>query len=540
MGQSYSSNSHEETASNQTQPGQKVDYYELLRVERNASVEEIKKAYRRRALELHPDRNYGNAEAATKLFAEIQSAYEVLSDAQERAWYDSHRDIFIGNEGKSEEADYLHGTRITTSDDILKLFSKFSPRMDFTDAPTGFYGALRETFAQLSLEERMACLWENVACLDYPTFGNRDDPEDVVRPFYAAWSSFSTKKSFAWKDAYRYSEAPDRRVRRLMEKENKRLREEAIREFNEAVRSLVAFVKKRDPRHKYSTQSESRRQEVLRQSAAAQAARSRTANQAKLREHVIQDWAKAEDAEEDSSDLSGYEVEHFECVVCHKTFKSQNQYEAHQRSKKHIKAVKQLRWEMRAQNKEFDLGGNTSSQEKEPQWDFAHTNPQHNPACTKGPLGEQTLKGKTDNYTSTARRIDTKPDEDSPHHTYCHGNSMPDHNKADYVPRKYVEERLAYQSFLTQERMEVMDNLSHQLSTSEIKDTQNATPKLGRAKQKRAKKAQRAMEQCQNIICATCNSTFPSKNQLFTHIRELNHAHPSFVTYNARKENESH
>ncbi|KAE8166173.1 hypothetical protein BDV40DRAFT_13136 [Aspergillus tamarii] len=537
MGQTHSSNSHDAAGSdiNQTEE-KKVDYYELLQVERNASGEEIKKAYRRRALELHPDRNYGNVEAATRLFAEIQSAYEVLSDAQERAWYDSHRDVFLGNDGKPDGAEYSYDTRMTTSDDILKLFSKFSPRMEFTDAPTGFYGALRETFARLALEETMACRWENVACVKYPTFGNCNaDPEEVVRPFYATWGSFSTKKSFAWKDVYRYSEAPDRRVRRLMEKENKRLREDAIREFNEAVRSLVAFVKKRDPRYKSNAYSESQRQELLRQSAAAQAARSRAANQAKLRDHVMQDWAKAESPGEESSDTSEDEVEYFECVACHKTFKSYNQFEAHERSKKHIKAVKQLRWEMRAQNEELGLKGNVSNPE-EPQWDnSAYNNPQggpvHNMASSiQQPRDNATISSTgTDKYTSYNTGVDIKPDSGSSADTGCHGDSMPDFSEADYVPRECVEQRLGSQTALNQQtaEMESLDNLSQQFSTTEIDDLQKFPPKVGKAKQKRAKKAQRAMNQSQNIKCATCYAIFPSRSQLFIHIHEFDHAQPS-------------
>lgn len=43
----------------------------------------LKKAYKKKALELHPDRNFQNEEKATKLFAEVQAAYEILSDPQE-------------------------------------------------------------------------------------------------------------------------------------------------------------------------------------------------------------------------------------------------------------------------------------------------------------------------------------------------------------------------------------------------------------------------------------------------------------------------
>lgn len=62
------------------------DYYEILGVAKNSSAEEIKKAYRRKALEWHPDRN--KSEGATTKFKEINKAYEVLSDPQKRQTYD--------------------------------------------------------------------------------------------------------------------------------------------------------------------------------------------------------------------------------------------------------------------------------------------------------------------------------------------------------------------------------------------------------------------------------------------------------------------
>src|SRR5664279_6061424 len=69
----------------------KRDYYEVLGLAKNASEEEIKKAYRKLAMKHHPDRNQGAAsKKSEEQFKEAKEAYEMLSDPQKRSAYDQY------------------------------------------------------------------------------------------------------------------------------------------------------------------------------------------------------------------------------------------------------------------------------------------------------------------------------------------------------------------------------------------------------------------------------------------------------------------
>jgi molecular chaperone DnaJ len=74
----------------------KRDYYEVLGVERNASAEEIKRAYRRAAMQWHPDRNPESKAEAEHNFREAAEAYSVLSDAEKRVVYDRYGHAGVG------------------------------------------------------------------------------------------------------------------------------------------------------------------------------------------------------------------------------------------------------------------------------------------------------------------------------------------------------------------------------------------------------------------------------------------------------------
>ncbi len=116
---------------------QKRDYYEVLGVEKNATDEELKKAYRKLAKKYHPDANPDNKEEAEKNFKEVNEAYEILSDKQKRQMYDQFGfngpQGFNGSQGGGY---YSYGSGF----DGFGGFSDFGDFGDLGDIFSSFFG----------------------------------------------------------------------------------------------------------------------------------------------------------------------------------------------------------------------------------------------------------------------------------------------------------------------------------------------------------------------------------------------------------------
>ena len=216
-----------------------------------------------------------------------------------------------------------------------------------------------------------------------PKFGDSMSsyPENV-RVFYNYWINFSSGRSFAWKDVYNTTQAPNRDVRRVMEKENKRERDKARRGFNELVRRLAEFARKKDPRvmnwAKEQATQKAEREEMAKVNKVRQAEGMRNLKEAaraaqqeqldsidlsgmdpsllmsekdlKKHKHLLNGSASPSAANDDVSEEEDI-VEEYYCPACKKLFKSDKQFKNHENSKKHKELAAKLRKELLAEEK---------------------------------------------------------------------------------------------------------------------------------------------------------------------------------------------
>ena len=103
------------------------DYYKILGVPRNATEDDIKKAYRKLAMQYHPDRNQGKEEWANEKFKEINEAYGVLGNPDKKKQYDQ-----FGTVGDIGDVFRSHATQ-TTFEDLMNDFGGAGLKFDFLD-----------------------------------------------------------------------------------------------------------------------------------------------------------------------------------------------------------------------------------------------------------------------------------------------------------------------------------------------------------------------------------------------------------------------
>ncbi len=153
------------------------DYYELLGVNKTATVDEIKKAYRKNALKYHPDRNQGDA-TAEKKFKAVSEAYEVLSDEKKRQVYDQYGPEALRGGGPASP----EGFGFASMDEALRTFmgafgggggeggSMFGSLFGFeTDEGRGSQGSSKKMKLSVSFEEAVKGTEKEALIVNYVT-----------------------------------------------------------------------------------------------------------------------------------------------------------------------------------------------------------------------------------------------------------------------------------------------------------------------------------------------------------------------------------
>ncbi|KAM6224826.1 dnaJ homolog subfamily C member 21 [Rhynchocyon petersi] len=503
-------------------------HYEALGVRRDASEEELKKAYRRLALKWHPDKNLDNAEEAAEQFKLIQAAYDVLSDPQERAWYDNHREALLkgglDGEYQDDSLDLLHYFTVT-------CYSGYG------DDEKGFYTVYRNVFEMIAKEEMESVLEDEVE--DFPTFGDsQSDYDTVVHPFYAHWQSFCTQKNFAWKEEYDTRQASNRWEKRAMEKENKKIRDKARKEKNELVRQLVAFIRKRDKRvqahrklveeqnaEKTRKAEEMRRQQKLKQAKLAEQYKEQSwtavADLEKALREMEARYGKEFGDESDEGDLEEQEprdgqdgkdsdeaedaelYDDLYCPACDKSFKTEKAMRNHEKSKKHREMVALLKQQLEEEEEKFsgpqtDENTLNASSEEE-----VEDSPKQKLSKKQKKKKQKAAQSYDDNFNESG----DEPIKVDPENTNLNQDGAKE--LGDSSP----------------------ENVSVTETTKPCDDPKNETKSVPKPKGKKAKDPKRPVKvpaepQTMDVLisCTTCHDEFPSRNKLFEHLKATGHA----------------
>lgn len=549
--------------------------YEILGVERDASDAEIKKSYRRLALKWHPDKNTDNSEESTRVFTEIQQAYEVLIDPQERAWYDKHREQII--RGGDDYVD--------NSINLMKYFSA-SVYCGFGDDAQGFYAVYANVFEIITKEDAEFADGQD---LEVPEFGtSTSDYEEVVQPFYAHWQSYSTLKSYVWLEKYDLREAPNRRVQRLMEKDNKKIRDAVKKERNEEVRALVKFVRKRDKRVKayleLLKEKDEERQRITKQKR-LEALREREkmfeaykeeswASLSGLEEDLVQmnvhldsEFGRDNDINESQSDEE--EVQQYYCVACDKAFKTEKALVNHEKSRKHKDKVAAIKREM-ADSEDIDElalhnGENGVNEDYDARTESEYLSKRqhsvdetcadfvsvgelnlidsvdlstmrikgnnrykvkvlHERKRALSGIGEGDLERGEEAANEESNRMEAKSDEREVEETTGNEKSEENVHEDDSTQNLSNENRITTSDIDNKETEDCKENLESQESEGDRQTTGAVTEKR-KPKEGNKKSPQASKEPAANSFkCNVCQDSFPTRNKMFQHIKELGHA----------------
>lgn len=506
-------------------------HYDVLGVKRDAGEEELKKSYRKLALRWHPDKNLENSAEAAEQFKLIQAAYDVLSDPQERAWYDNHREALLRGGVSGEYQD--------ESIDLLQYFT-VTCYTGYGDDEQGFYSVYRNLFQSLANEELEHCKEEEEEEEEeFPSFGDSlSDYDTVVHGFYGRWQSFCTKKNFAWKEEYDTRQASNRWEKRAMEKENKKTRDKARKERSELVRQLVAFVRKRDKRvqaHKKLVEEQNaekakkveelrrkqkleqvkRMEEYQEQSWSAMSELEKELEQMELQYERqfgdTEDEVKEELANTDSVDGADEIEELYDelyCPACDKSFKTDKAMQNHERSKKHREMVTLLRLQLQQEEESLSIG--TGEREEEKQEEEVEEEVTDEEEAPRQRLSKKQKKKKRQQKNNVSEELTAEPVLSDPTPDDAPAEEGEQHGSTTETPcsEPAVED-------VKEEEPEPNKSIKKTKNKKSTKESRKIVGVQG---------PDGNQEREVNLRCVTCHYEFTTRNKLFDHLKTTGHA----------------
>uniref|UniRef100_A0A6M2DI37 DnaJ homolog subfamily C member 21 n=1 Tax=Xenopsylla cheopis TaxID=163159 RepID=A0A6M2DI37_XENCH len=550
-------------------------HYEVLNIPRDAEQAEIKSAYRKLALQWHPDKNLDQPDLAKEQFQLVQQAYEVLSDLQERAWYDNHRE------------EILRGAQSNYEDDSLDVFPYFSTSCfkGYDDSTQSFYSVYSEVFSKLASEE-IEYLDDPEDYEQIPVFGNSQSTFEVVKAFYAYWQGFSTKKSYAWLSPYNINETRERRVVKLIDKENKKVQQKARRERNEQIRQLVQFVRKRDKRviaqrkieeeraQQNKIKAEQMRKEQIRQRNQELSTQVNTMQmddlESKLREiekNLADEFGKSESdcssdlddsiSEENNQNVSGSDTEEnvsvkqtmydrdgvdsLYCVVCNKLFKTISSFKNHEKSKKHKDLLalllldmqnddesKILQEDQKQTNKDICEFDDVAEIENEivilsDSGEFLGSSPEKTNGFTSSLEKQQdTTKNKKKQKLKPKIIVESPNNSDDEMKVIGQLTHISSDNDSEWETKSKTKQKKKSMNKIKTTNLSNSNTEATESKETQLNQTKNKELKKDKIRTK-VKKENIANDVDINHVCVTCKGEFNSKNKLFSHLKSTGH-----------------
>ena len=190
-----------------------------------------------------------------------------------------------------------------------------------------FYQVYRELFKRIDKEEEL----EEDISKDHaepPTFGDADTYIDDVLAFYRHWEVFGTIKTFTYADHYDTTKASFSREKRYMQNENNKERKKEKVKFNQTVRDVLEFVKKRDPRYQAYIKAKQEQKELKKKLEAEKKLKASIQHQKRLEEYREKLRKEYEAMEEEAEEEVVIENQIL-CQICNKNFKTEGAFKTH-------------------------------------------------------------------------------------------------------------------------------------------------------------------------------------------------------------------